>query len=179
MIAAGLMLAVIFLPLTDYPGGSGSSRQKKNWPQTACALFITFYRPIWALGLAVITTGCYYGYYPLLDGFLSHWAWQPFVKLTYGAYLLHPVVIKQLAANMVSYFHFSLSEVLLHAVCHSALAYVAAAVMWCLVERPFATLVEAAVPKSKAQPQLTRNQEQERQGRVQKQAGPKEDAAQP
>jgi peptidoglycan/LPS O-acetylase OafA/YrhL len=169
MIAAGVMLAVIFVPLTDYPGGSGSSRQAMNWSRTACVLFITFSRPIWALAIAVVTAGCYYGYFPLLNGFFSHWIWQPFVKLTYGAYLFHPMVVKQFAANMVSYYHYSMSEVLLHAGCHCALSYAAAVVMWCIVEKPFATLVESAVPKGRSRGS------QEESGKVQPQQG----AAQP
>lgn len=61
--------------------------------------------------------------------------------------MLHPAIIKTLAGNMTSYYHFSMSEVLLHALGNCTLAYAAAAVMWCLVERPVATLTEAAMPK--------------------------------
>jgi len=147
VVSLGVLLACIFLPMTDFPGGSGSSRESKNWSQIACSLFMTFGRPLWGVAFAVITSACYYGYLPLVDGALSHWAWHPLVKLTYGTYLLHIVVIKVLAANMAGYYYYSMSEVLLRAFGHCTLAYAASVVMWCLVERPFATLVDAAMPK--------------------------------
>merc|ERR1712151_864122 len=129
------------------PGGYDSSRPAMNWSPISSAFFITFARPVWALAFGVITSACYYGYLPLCDGALSHWMWQPFVKLTYGAYLLHPVVIRMLAGNMTTYFHYSLSEVLLHALGHCAISFGAAIVMWCLVEKPCASLVAAAISK--------------------------------
>merc|ERR1712039_80033 len=95
------------------------------------------------------TMACYYGYLPLCDGALSHWVWHPLAKLTYGAYLLHPIIIKQFAGNMTSYFHYSLAEVYLHAWGHGCLAYGAAIILYCIVEKPCSVLVDAVVPKTR------------------------------
>merc|ERR1712083_635513 len=121
---------------------------------------ITFGRTVWAVACAIVTSACYFEKLPLFGGVLSHWAWNPFVKLTYGAYLMHPVIVKTLAGNMVSYFNYSTNEVVLHAFGHSTLSYAAAIAMWCLVEKPFATLSEAMMPKTKSKPpQLQQTQE--------------------
>jgi peptidoglycan/LPS O-acetylase OafA/YrhL len=150
MLAVAVMACCVFLVQSNWPGGSGSTRKAENWSQLACDLFVTFVRPIWTLAVAAILCACYYGYLPILDSALSHRLWHPWVKLTYGAYLLHPIVVKTFAGNMVSYFTYSVSEVTLHAFCHAALSYAAAMCLWCLVEKPFATLVEAAMPKPRA-----------------------------
>merc|ERR1711959_528399 len=52
---------------------------------------------------------------------------------------------------MTGYFHFSLTQVLMRAFAHCILTYIAAVVMWCLVEKPFATLTDAMMPKKKQQ----------------------------
>lgn len=115
---------------------------------------MTFARPLWAFALAVFTSACYYGYMPLCDGLLSHWVWQPLTKLTYGTYLLHPVIIETMAGNMTSYFHFSTSEILMHAFALVCMSYAGAIVMWCLVEKPFGTLVDATLRKRREPKQL-------------------------
>merc|ERR1711939_338242 len=133
-------------------GGTGKSG--KAWTsgaQLMSSLAMILARPLWAVGLAVITTACYYGYLLMVDGFFSHWAWHPLVKLTYGTYLLHIIIIATLGANMTGYFHYSLSEDVLHAFSHFALTYAASVVMWCLVERPCATLTDAMMPKKQQQ----------------------------
>jgi hypothetical protein len=146
-IAAGGMLYIIY----GHCNGGTASGKPSNTRQFMSSLTMTLARPLWATLLAVITTACYYGYLPVVDGFFSHWVWHPFVKLTYGTYLLHIVVIKTFAGNMSGYFHYSLSEVLLHAFGFFALTYMASVVMWCLIEKPFAALTDALVPKKKPQ----------------------------
>ena len=122
-----------------------------NGSTTASVLFLTLVHPGRASAVGFMTVASYYDYLPLFIRVLSHWFWHLLVKLTVGAYLLHPIVIKTLAGNIVSYLNFSMSEVLMHAFAHCSLAYGAAAVRWCLVKRPFQTLTEAAVPESRPQ----------------------------
>jgi len=147
VISAAVLVALILVPMTDQPGGSGSSRKAENWPQVVCSVVMSICRPIWGVALCVITSACYYGYLPLIDGALSHWAWQPLVKLTYGTYLLHCAIIRTLAANRVEYFYFSMTDVLVRAIGYCVLSYSSSVLLWCLVERPFATLTDAAMPK--------------------------------
>jgi peptidoglycan/LPS O-acetylase OafA/YrhL len=144
-ISGGMMLFIIH----GHCNGGTASGKPSNARQFMSSLTMTLARPIWAIALAVITSACYYGYLPLVDGFFSHWAWHPLVKLTYGTYLLHIVVIKTFAGNMTGFFHYSLSEVLLHAFGFFALTYAASVAMWCLIEKPFAAFTDALVPKKK------------------------------
>jgi len=147
VISAAVLVALILVPMTDQPGGSGSSRQAKNWPQVVCSVVMSICRPIWGVALGVITSACNYGYLPLIDAALSHWVWQPLVKLTYGTYLVHCAIIRTLAANRVEYFYYSMTDVLVRAIGYCILSYSASVLLWCLVERPFATLTDAAMPK--------------------------------
>lgn len=50
-------------------------------------------RPFWALSIAVICYLCLQGAGGLVNDFLSHPFWTPLSHLTFGAYLVHPIVI--------------------------------------------------------------------------------------
>jgi len=150
-IAFAVMMTIIFIPQTNYPNASGT-RKAENWSRMTNTLFMTFCREVWAIMMGVITLACYYGYLPFCSGALGHWIFHPLAKLTYTAYLFHPVIIKTLAGNMLSYFHYSLAEVLLHALSHFVMAYCFAIVVYCIVEKPCGTLVDAALPKKAPAP---------------------------
>ena len=62
---------------------------------------LNFGRPLWALCWAVISGACYFGYLRKIDGFFAHRWWTPATRLTYGAYLCHPIVIKLFAGRLV------------------------------------------------------------------------------
>lgn len=76
-----------------------------------------------------------------MDAFLSHPAWVPFARLTYGAYLVHPVLIKLLAGNATAAVHFSAQDLASRAVANVLCSFAAAAVLYLLVERPVLTLL--------------------------------------
>merc|ERR1712107_384933 len=84
-LAYVLMALVLFLPGTDLTGRNG--RKPMTWTQTQNALYITFARPLWALGNLVIVMGCYFGYLPWTNIFLGHSFFNPLQKLTLGASL--------------------------------------------------------------------------------------------
>ena len=63
-------------------------------------------------------------------------AWTPFARLTFGAYLFHPVAIKWFAGTATSTYHFSIHHVLSDAAFNAVCAFACAAVTWLVVERP-------------------------------------------
>lgn len=154
LVAVAIGACCIFLPAlnSDGPGPSSTARKIDNWTPWENALFIAFSRPLWALACLVIILACYYEYLPLLDKVLSHRFWAPLTKLTYGAYLLHPVIIKSIAGSSQDYYRFSYAENLYRALSNICLAYSASAILWCLVERPMASLTGFLVPKRQSKP---------------------------
>jgi len=146
-LAYVLMALVLFLPGTDLTGRNG--RKPMTWTQTQNALYITFARPLWALGNLVIVMGCYFGYLPWTNIFLGHSFFNPLQKLTLGAYLFHPVIIKIASGNANGYYFFNYTDIFTHALCYIMVSYSVSAVSWCLVEKPFADLVDLLMPTKK------------------------------
>merc|ERR1712217_658364 len=108
-----------------------------------------------------LTLACYFDYLPILNAICSAPLFRPLSNLTFGAYLTHPALIKLLAANATDYYTFSPLDALGRAVWYFVLAYSAAVVTWCLVEKPFATLTGWLVPK---RPDTSKRQEVSRSG---------------
>ncbi|KAL5006773.1 hypothetical protein ScPMuIL_015579 [Solemya velum] len=57
------------------------------------ALYNAIGRQAWALGLCWVIFACSTGYGGVVNSFLSWSAWLPVTRLTYGIYLVHPIVI--------------------------------------------------------------------------------------
>lgn len=130
LTAAGVaLLACVFLPLSDY-------RDPESWPGWANGLFLTFSRPVWATGLGIITTACMLGRLPRLNAFLASPRWVPLARITFGAYLMHPVVIKWFAGTATASYHFSLHYIVSSGVFNAVCAFALATVLWLVVERP-------------------------------------------
>lgn len=137
--AVAILCLVVFIPATDF------GKRKNSWNDFESILLLDVGRVAWALAWAVITVLCYYGYLPLTNAFLSHPGWTPFVRLTYGAYLLHPLVIKLAAGTSVQYYTFSGMEVCYRFIGNCLMAYASAIALWCLIERPIMTLTTAGL----------------------------------
>lgn len=45
------------------------------------------------IAVAVVATLCFRGDAPALNAFLGHPFWVPLARLSYGAYLIHPIVL--------------------------------------------------------------------------------------
>jgi len=142
--ALGTLSFITFIPATDY------GLMTDHWSDTVSFLFLTFARPLWAICWAIITFLCYYGHAPATDALLSHRFWTPFARLTYGAYLCHPLVIKLALGCAVNYYTFSGMDLVYRICGNIILAYSASFVVWCLIERPMMTFTTALVKSKKS-----------------------------
>lgn len=136
--AVGTLLLLVFIPVTDF------GPNKNSWGDAVSVLYLNFGRPLWAACWGVLTLLCYFGYLPMTDGFLAHRFWTPLARLTYGAYLLHPLVIKLVAGNVVQYYTFSMQDMVYRTLGNIVGAYCGAVVLWAVIERPMTTLTTAA-----------------------------------
>lgn len=142
----------IFLPWTNAwgPGPYETAQKSGQWTLWESALWIALSRPVWCLCWLVWTLACYFDYLPLLNSILGAPIFNPLSNLTFGAYLCHPVIIKIIAGNVDGYFTFSIGETIQRAIIFAILAYAAAIVCWCLVEKPCATMTGWLIPKKKS-----------------------------
>jgi len=153
--ACATLAAVMLLPYTNTSGPGVHAKVCDDfacWSKPVTVLFITFNRPIWCMALLVLTLACYFDYLPLINRTLSASFWTPLSNLTYGCYLIHPCIIKLLAGNTWDYYTYSPADAISRACLNATLAYCAAICLWCLVEKPCATMTTWLVPsKAKSQ----------------------------
>lgn len=150
--AGALLLACIFIPVTDY------GRNANSWDNApvASALYLTFSRTAWAVSCAAITLLCYYGYMPIVDGILSAPIFTPLARLTYGAYLCHPLMFMYDGATAMQFYTFTPLSLFSRFLSVAALACLGSMALWILVERPCMTIFS---PSKKAKPKQSPSRE--------------------
>lgn len=105
-------------------------------PQWFSAVWGGLSRTAFSIGVAWVIFACSTGNGGLINSFLSWSFWTPMARLTFGAYLLHPVVITLfLQAKMVP-FHWSDIEMTYFFLANSVMSYFAAFCLSLLVEGP-------------------------------------------
>lgn len=149
LLCLAVLVFIVVFPATDF------GKHKNDWSDMLSAIYLTFSRPVWAFVWAVITLLCYYDYLPIVNGFLAHRAWTPVARLTYGAYLVHPIVIKMTAGNETQYYNFSNMDLFYRWFGNTALAYGGALVLWILVERPTMSFTSMLLKSKKPAAQST------------------------
>jgi peptidoglycan/LPS O-acetylase OafA/YrhL len=147
------LVFIIVIPVTDF------GANKNSWSDWMSAIYLTFSRPLWAACWAVITLLCYYDLIPLVNNFLAHPWWTPLARLTYGAYLVHPMVIKLAAGRSMGFYNFSTMDLLYRWVGNCIMAYAGSGILWVLVERPAMTmtsmLLKRKPPQAESKPPAT------------------------
>lgn len=141
LAAAAFLLFMVFIPYTDF------GEHRNSWNNFQSALYLAFGRMLWSASWAVITILTYFGHLPIWDSIMSHSIWTPLARLTYGAYLMHPLVIKLIAANETQYYTFSALDLSYRTLLNAVLAFFGAAALWSLVERPMMSLTSLAIKK--------------------------------
>eukprot|EP00057_Strongylocentrotus_purpuratus_P001394 XP_001198703.2 PREDICTED: nose resistant to fluoxetine protein 6 [Strongylocentrotus purpuratus] len=63
------------------------------------AIYMAFSHFAWAIALSWVIFACHYGYGGWINDFLSWKAWIPLCRLTYGAYLFHPLIMHIFVGN--------------------------------------------------------------------------------
>ena len=143
VVATGVMVYLILILVSDFRGDGN------NFSQFEEMLWMTFSRPIWALCCGVVTMSCLSGHVPWVNAFLGHPAWVVPARLTFNAYLVHPIVIKTLAGNMTAYYHFSYPDILYRWMGNCVYSFLLAAAVYVLIERPFMSLQTLALSAAK------------------------------
>lgn len=103
-------------------------------------LYITLSRPIWGLGLAAIIFACHNGYGWVIDSFLSMKVWTPLSRMTFNAYLMHPIVITVIYGQLQTAVHYTDITMAVYTVAFVVFSYAGAAIVCVMVEFPLSTI---------------------------------------
>ncbi|CAM9859469.1 unnamed protein product, partial [Laminaria digitata] len=64
-----------------------------GWSKSQLAMYNAGTRPAWGLALVLLCFVCFNGQGGLIQQMLAHRVWVPLSRLSFGAYLLHPLVV--------------------------------------------------------------------------------------
>ena len=112
-----------------------------HFPHTAeNIIYITFGRFLWATSLAIIVFACHNGHGWLVNSFLSMKLWIPLARMTFNAYLVHPLVIFTVFGQMQTSLHYTDITMATFVIACVVFSYAAAAVVSVCVEFPLGTI---------------------------------------
>ncbi|XP_067007204.2 nose resistant to fluoxetine protein 6 [Anabrus simplex] len=106
----------------------------------------------WALGLAWIVVACSTGYGGYVNKLLSMSILYPFSRVTYCAYLVHPLIIRVVPMSMDSPFHLTKETVLLLFLGQLVASYILAFVVSLAFEAPVVSLLKILAPPKNEKP---------------------------
>jgi len=112
----------------------------------SAAAFSSLSHTAWALALAWIVIACSTGYGGYVTSILSSSLLYPFSRVTYCAYLVHPVVIRVTAMRMDAPLHLGPEMVTVMFTGHLVLSYVISFVVSLLFEAPIVSLLRLVSP---------------------------------
>ena len=133
IILSGIFLASTLYGL--YPQWHGHVPKKAE-----NVIYIMFSRFTWSLGLALLVFTCHYGYGGPINWFLSMKFWIPLSRISYNAYLVHPLILTVIFGSERKVIYYEDYNLAVYAVGITVLSYGAAAVVSTFVEFPIGNL---------------------------------------
>ncbi|XP_046403423.1 nose resistant to fluoxetine protein 6-like [Ischnura elegans] len=121
---------------------------------TASAFYVALSRTVWGLGLAWIIIACCTGHAGIINSILSFGGWVPLSRLTYGAYLLNPVLMNSIYLSSESAWHIDFLPLAAVFLGHTCITYFCSYVLSLLVETPSILLMRWFVQGSGRRKQL-------------------------
>ena len=141
-LAGWLLCGLLFL-FTVY-GVTGTSGRlltsDKYASRAGDATWLALSRPLWGLVLAWVTVACLGGFGGVVTRILSARMWLPISRLTFCAYLVHPIVLNTVFNNLRSPIYYQDILGIYFYIGNVVLSYAAAAAVALLVESPLARL---------------------------------------
>jgi len=125
------ILTLLFVVSLFY--GFYGLQQNKN---IAGTLYVILGRTAWGLANAWIVVACVTGYGGWFNTLLSWKLWVPFARLTYAAYLFHPMIIRIVYANAVTPTHVSFVLIACFYIGNLVLSYGVAFIVYMTLETP-------------------------------------------
>jgi len=140
-----LMCLVVFIPATRYRCSTllaCANVETAPWSKAANILYPSLSHFAWGLGLGGLLFLCFVqapGTW-WINSLLGHHNWQIPMKLTYSAYLLHPLVLVFFYCVRDGPLRYQDSTLVLDFVSFAAFVFMFAFILWITVEKPMANL---------------------------------------
>ncbi|XP_033118022.1 nose resistant to fluoxetine protein 6-like [Anneissia japonica] len=142
MAATGTGLAVVYGLYGSYNG--------KLLSDGASVVYITLSRFSWAVALAWVAFACATGYGGPVNSLLSWSVWIPLARISYCAYLLHPIIMFVFYYSLPTLIYFSDFLLIYFFLGHVVLSYAAAFVLSVCSEAPFMALEKLLLNREKS-----------------------------
>jgi len=120
-----------------------------GWALWQNVVYATFVRVGFVWGVGWFMYACYKQHGGVLRAVLSVYMWVPLARLTYTAYLTHPVIMFVINFSATTNFHYSAIYGAVRYSSHLTLAYVCGLVFHLAVEKPTANLERIFLPHKK------------------------------
>jgi len=119
------------------------------WKVTENVFYHTFSRTGFVLGLAIICYLMLNKQADFIHTILTFHFWTPMARLSYGAYLLHPVVMITFYASTRVALSWDIWSISVYFCGFIVLTYAVSLVLWLLVEKPFSNLETVIITRIK------------------------------
>ena len=144
-----MMFALASLGLLWYIPADHYARAQSNplggWSRVGMEVFTAVSRPLWSAALAVVLYLCAVDRGGALHYVLSHPLWMPYARVSYCAYLLHPIIIMTEAYSSTAPARFTAFTIATTYTSTLVLVAAASAIMYLLVEAPCAAVEQALI----------------------------------
>jgi peptidoglycan/LPS O-acetylase OafA/YrhL len=139
LVAGGCLFSTVYGLYSSWDRGGLSLAENVS--------YFMFSRFVWGVGLALLVFACHNGYGRAINAFLSMKFWIPLSRLTYTAYLIHPMLLTVIFGTLREPFTYTDYMLVVFAVAMVVLSFGAAGVVAVFVEFPLSNL-EMAVFKA-------------------------------
>ncbi|ESP02882.1 hypothetical protein LOTGIDRAFT_185624 [Lottia gigantea] len=144
IIAACLAIFVAYITYLEH------KKEDSYWPIEFRIAHETICRPIWALCICWVVFTCVNGQGGFINSVLSWSFWVPLTKITYGAYLLHLLLIDNIIdSNMRATYYLNIFHVAFEFVGVFVFSYAFSFIFSLLIEAPCMGLEKILLKKKK------------------------------
>jgi len=140
-------LFAAFFILSPVFGTQSLYLENGQWTRGEILMYLTFGRFTFTLGVAIMMHMLYIGYGTIINWILSFGLWDVFARLTYSAYLYHPILMSITYFNSTQFFHYDTLNMAIHFLAFTVLGYIAGLFSFLLVERPMMNLEKFLLPQ--------------------------------
>ena len=119
------------------------------WPEMYQRFYGGYYVLCWGLGLFLLSIPWALGYGGRVRALLEHPVFTPLARLTYGVYLVHPLLMLYVTWQTRQYYAWHASNIAVMVLGYVALAGAASLTLFLLVEKPVANVVGLWAPEKR------------------------------
>jgi len=133
IVSGVLMYFAVFGSLSLY-------QSQGNWNRVEMVTYLCFTRVAFAIGVAMLLHTFYIGHGYLVRKVFEWHIWSVLARLTFSAYLYHPILMSVVYFGSTTFFHYSPPNVTLYWFGFVVAAFITSSFSYLLIERPLMNL---------------------------------------